>query len=127
LGPIEASVAIRRALAGTDRRAFLPDLATSLNNLSVRLMELGRGDEALGPVLEAVRYHRALAQESRKAFLPDLALSLSNLSEILAELGRPEEAKAVAQEAVSLGRPDDRGPDVRGLADTRASGSGPAE
>ena len=124
---MQEAVSHYRTLATADPGGFLPDLAASLNNLSVRLAELGRLDEALVLMQEAVSHYRALTRESRKAFLPDLALSLSNLSEILAELGRPEEAKAVAQEAVSLGRPDDRGPDVRGLADTRASGSGPAE
>ena len=41
--------------------AFLPDLATSLNNQSNRLSELGRREEALAAIEEAVTIRRELA------------------------------------------------------------------
>ncbi|HET8681204.1 MAG TPA: hypothetical protein VFM54_04945 [Micromonosporaceae bacterium] len=41
--------------------AFLPDLATSLNNLSIRLGELGRREDALTAIEEAVHIRRQLA------------------------------------------------------------------
>jgi len=133
LGPIQAAVAIRRALVVADRSVAkalrkghraeivdllaqgadsLPNLAASLNNLSVRLMELGRWEEALAPIQEAVRYYRTLARASREAFLPDLSLSLSNLSGILAEVGRSKEAELVAREAAVLGPPYEWLPDA---------------
>ncbi|WP_424532865.1 hypothetical protein ACOZ38_21040 [Sphaerisporangium viridialbum] len=40
----------------------LPDLATSLNNQSVQLGDLGRGEEALEAITEAVTIRRTLAQ-----------------------------------------------------------------
>jgi hypothetical protein len=47
LAAVEEAVGIRRRLAEARPDAFLPDLAMSLNNLSVRLGELGRREEGL--------------------------------------------------------------------------------
>ena len=136
LGSIRAAVAVRRALFLADRsaKAFgkgqrdevadllaqgadsLPKLAASLKSLSVRLMELGRWEEALAPIQEAVRYYRTLARASREAFLPDLSLSLSNLSRILAEVGQSKEAELVAREAAVLGPPYEWLPDAKRAA-----------
>src|ERR1700716_3327180 len=81
-----------RELAQTRPDAFLPDLATSLNNLSNTLGELGRREEALAAITEAVEGYRRLALARPDDFLPDLAGSLNNLSIRLAELGRREDA-----------------------------------
>ena len=48
-------------------------LAGSLNNLSVRLADLGRREEALAAIEEAVTIHRELAAARPDAFRPDLA------------------------------------------------------
>ena len=48
------AVEIRRRLAEAEPAAYLPDLAMSLNNLSLRLGELGRTEEGLAAVSEAV-------------------------------------------------------------------------
>ena len=63
-----------------------PDLARSLNNLSVRLADLGRREDALAASQEAVAIYRELAAARPDAFRPDLARSLNNLS---ARPGRP--------------------------------------
>ena len=69
-----------RKLAQSNPAAFLPDLAMSLNNLGIRLSELGRREEALAiPAQEATEIYRKLAQSNPAAFLPDLAMSLNNL------------------------------------------------
>ena len=52
----------------------------SLNNLSVRLADLGRREEALAAIEEAVTLRRQLAAARPDAFPPDLAASLNNLS-----------------------------------------------
>jgi tetratricopeptide (TPR) repeat protein len=67
-------------------------LAASLNNLSVRLADLGRREEALAAIEEAVAAHRSLAPGRPDAFLPDLASSLNNFSNNLSDLGRRQEA-----------------------------------
>ncbi len=64
----------------------------SLNNLALRLSELGRRDEALAPAQEAVIIYRKLAQKNPDAFLPDLARSLGTFGGILMELERVREA-----------------------------------
>ena len=93
-------------------------LAGSLNNLSVRLADLGRREEALAAIQEAVAIYRELAAARPDAFRPDLASSLNNLSLRLADLGRREEALAAIQEAVAIyrelaaARPDVFRPDL---------------
>ena len=111
----------RRHLPGAGRArpdAFRPDLALSLNNLSVRLADLGRREDALAAIEEAVAICRELAAARPDAFRPDLASSLSNLSIRLADLGRREEALAAIEEAVAIrrelaaARPDAFRPDL---------------
>ena len=41
--------------------AFGPDLAMSLNNLAIRLGDLGRREDALAAIEEATRTYRELA------------------------------------------------------------------
>ncbi|MEU0924532.1 tetratricopeptide repeat protein [Streptomyces malaysiensis] len=82
----------------------LPDLAMSLNNLSVRLGALGRWEEGLEASEEAVEIRRELAQTRPDAFLPKLAGSLNNLFNRLSALGRWEEALAAIREAVDAYR-----------------------
>ena len=53
---------IRRRLAEERPDAFLPDLATSLNNQSARLSDLGRREDALAAIEEAVKIRRRLAE-----------------------------------------------------------------
>ena len=79
-------------------------LAGSLNNLSNRLADLGRREEALAAIEQAVTIRRQLAEARPDAFLPDLATSLNNLSNRLADLGRREEALAAIEEAVTIRR-----------------------
>ncbi|WP_147304375.1 tetratricopeptide repeat-containing serine protease family protein [Streptomyces sp. M7] len=93
-----------RALTAADPDAFLPDLAMSLNNLSIRLRGLGRREEALAAIEEAVTAYRQLAAARPDAFLPNLATSLNNLSALLGELGQREEALAAIEEAVTIRR-----------------------
>ena len=78
----------RRELAQARADTFRPHLADSLNNLTVRLADLGRREDALTASEEAVTIHRELAQVRPDAFQTDLASSLSNLSIYLEELGR---------------------------------------
>ncbi|MFC7616260.1 tetratricopeptide repeat protein [Actinokineospora soli] len=102
----------------TQPTTSLPHLAMSLNNLSNRLGDLGRWEEALGAITEAVDIRRRLAADRPDAFLPDLATSLNNLSVRLGDLRRQEEALAVITEAVkalrqlAADRPDAFLPDL---------------
>jgi len=93
--------ALRDEIGDVEAHPRLPDLATSLNNLSNRLGELGRREQALAAIEEAVAIRRRLAEARPDAFLPDLASSLNNLSIRLGELGRREQALAAIEEAVA--------------------------
>jgi tetratricopeptide (TPR) repeat protein len=93
-----------RALAEANPDAFMPDLASSLNNLSIRLAQLGRHQDALQPIEEAVGHYRALAEANPDAFMPDLASSLTTLSNRLVELGRRQDALGPIEEAVGIRR-----------------------
>jgi Tetratricopeptide repeat len=62
-------------------------LAGSLSNLSNRLADLGRREEALAAGQEAADLYRELAAARPDAFGPNLASSLNNLSVRLAALG----------------------------------------
>ncbi|MDQ1289318.1 MAG: hypothetical protein QG622_2884 [Actinomycetota bacterium] len=98
------TVTLYRRLAESHPDTYLPDLASSLNNLSNRLGDLGRREEGLAAVQEAVTLRRRLAEAHPDAYLPDLAMSLNNLSVRLGDLGRREEGLAAVQEAVTLRR-----------------------
>ncbi|MFC9263811.1 tetratricopeptide repeat protein [Streptomyces hydrogenans] len=88
-----------RALTDANPDVYLPDLAVSLNDLSVRLGGVGRREEGLAAIQEANGHYRALADANPDAHLPDLAMSLNNLSIRLSEVGRREEGLAAIQEA----------------------------
>jgi tetratricopeptide (TPR) repeat protein len=80
-------------------------LAGSSINLSARLSDLGRPEEALAASQEAVTIFRELAAARPEEFRDGLAAALINLSAQLAgQLGRQEETLAAAQEAVGVYR-----------------------
>jgi tetratricopeptide (TPR) repeat protein len=92
--------------------------AGQLNNLSVRLSDLGQREAALAAIEEAVTIRRELTAARPDAFRPDLALSLNNLSNRLSDLGQRAAALAAIEEAVTIrreltaARPDAFRPDL---------------
>ena len=99
---IEEAVAMYRKLAEAKPDAFLPYLAMSLNNLSIRLGVVGRQEEGLRAAEEAVKMCRKLAADKPEGFLPYLATSLSNLGSHLGGLGRAEAGLKAVEESVEL-------------------------
>ena len=75
-----------------------------LVDLSNRLADLGRREEALAAIEQAAGIYRQLAQARPDAFLPNLAAALNNQSNRLADLGRREEALAAIEQAVTIRR-----------------------
>ncbi|MEE1821571.1 tetratricopeptide repeat protein [Streptomyces sp. BE20] len=88
-----------RTLAATDPGVHLPDLAMTLNNLSVRLAEVGRRDEGLTAIEEATDHYRTLATADPGAHLTNLAMALNNLSVELGGAGRLDAGLAAIEEA----------------------------
>ena len=117
----------RNKAQGSDDPVALIYSAALLNNLAVRLSDLGRREEALTAAEEAVGHYRALAEARPDAFIPDLALSLNNLANRLSALGRREEALTAAEEAVghyralAEARPDAFIPDLASSLNNLAS------
>jgi tetratricopeptide (TPR) repeat protein len=83
LAATREAVDLYRTLATRNPDAFQPDLATSLNNLGVRLSALGQREPALAATREAVDLYRTLATRTPDAFQSDLARSLDHLRAML--------------------------------------------
>jgi tetratricopeptide (TPR) repeat protein len=103
LAASEEAVELYRYLAASHPDVFLPELASSLNNLFAHLNALGKW-EAPAAIEEAVELYRDLAASRPDAFRPDLAMSLNSLSTGLRSLGRLEAALAASEEAVEFYR-----------------------
>lgn len=90
--------------AKQNSHAVNPDLARLLHELSIRLSDMGRKEEALDRIQEAEAMYRKLAKQNSRAFTPNLANSLHNLSISLSDMGRKEEALERNQEVKALCR-----------------------
>ncbi|MGW8570634.1 ATP-binding protein, partial [Streptomyces niveus] len=83
-------------------RPNLPRLAHSLIDQSIRLVGVGRLDEALSAASRAVEICEVLAEERPDVFLSDLAVALISQSNRLAGVGRLDEALSVNSRAVEI-------------------------
>ena len=95
-------VADRERLAQASPDAYLPDLASSLNNLSVRLGEAGRRAEGLAAIERAVVISGDLVARYPQAFEPDLARVLADLGDQREATGDPVGAVEPLLRAVAL-------------------------
>ncbi|MGH3623848.1 MAG: tetratricopeptide repeat protein [Sciscionella sp.] len=103
LSASDEAVQLYRELAAGNRDAYLPNLATSVNNHALRLAEAGRRAEALTASDEAVQLRRELAAGNRDAYLPDLATSLWMVGLVYLRVDGPlEGALAAVTEAVDF-------------------------
>ncbi|MFI6232810.1 tetratricopeptide repeat protein, partial [Micromonospora sp. NPDC050784] len=105
VAPGEEAVTTYQELAATNP-AFLPDLASALNNLGNHYGEVGRRSDAVAPGEEAVTTYQELAA-TNPAFLPDLASALNNLSNHYSAAGRPAEQKAIWSAVLADASPSD--------------------
>jgi tetratricopeptide (TPR) repeat protein/glycosyltransferase involved in cell wall biosynthesis len=97
---VREAVDILRTLVEGERSAYLPDLASSLIGLGVRLFEQNDPD-APAVSREAVDLYRELATNQPAAYRPGLAKALHNLSIVL---GSGDEAIERAREAADIRR-----------------------
>ncbi|ONI85594.1 hypothetical protein ALI22I_27845 [Saccharothrix sp. ALI-22-I] len=96
-------VALYRQLAEDDPAEHSPALADALTDLGLRLIALGRTEEAVAVSEEAVALCRVVAAEDDD-WTPQLAGALDRLSLRYAALGRRDEASAAIAEACVLYR-----------------------
>ncbi|CAD6892254.1 unnamed protein product [Tilletia laevis] len=78
------------------------ELAGTLNNYSILLIEAGQREDALKAMEESLRMWRALQKARPAAFGKDLATIIANYSDILDGAGRHEEARKARQERSSV-------------------------
>jgi tetratricopeptide (TPR) repeat protein len=92
-----------QAESTNDSVAWL-NAAAWLNNLSVRAIAGGSGDQALWAAEYSVRIYRALVEARPEIFLPDLARALCNLAIGFGAVGQLEQALVAAEESVGIYR-----------------------
>jgi hypothetical protein len=85
-----ATERIVATLRNTDA-VLLPDYASGLNNLAIRLGKLGRYEAALEKAEEALTIYRELAARHPDAYRQHLAPSLNTVANALNSTGQPKE------------------------------------
>ena len=89
----QEAVTLYRELVGLNRDAYLPNLATSVNNLATQLAGVGRRAEGLEAAQEAVTLYRELSEHMPEMYGPaaERAYLLLSLLSLLSEAadGRP--------------------------------------
>ena len=98
------SLAVAAMSRDQEKNMTPTERAAYMNNLSIRLSEVGDRGGALEAVRGAVEIYRGLAEENPGAFSPDLAGSLNNLSNRLSEVGDRGGALEAVREAVEIYR-----------------------
>src|SRR5262245_52338509 len=71
---------IYRKLADVNHSAYLPDVATTLNNLAILHGDKNELAKAEAEYAEALEIYRKLADVNPSAYLPDVATTLNNLA-----------------------------------------------
>lgn len=101
---LKATIEMQRAAASRDPETYLPELATTLENLSASLESHGGYEQAVLATTEAVEIRRVFADSGAESRIEQLARSLANLGSRLDALGRWEEARAALEESVEIRR-----------------------
>ena len=91
-----------RELAKKNPEAYLPDVATSLNNLGVLLSDTNNLEQARDNYEEALQIHRELAQQNPEAYLPEVATSLNNLGNLFSNTNGLKKAQDYYEEALQI-------------------------
>jgi tetratricopeptide (TPR) repeat protein len=99
------ALSIRRELAQASPEAYLPDVATTLNNLAVLYSDTQRMKEAEEAYREALSIRRELAKANPEAYLPDVAMTLNNLANLYSTTQRMKEAEDCCCKAEQLLEP----------------------
>ena len=100
----EEALQIRRELAKQNPEAYLPEVATSLNNLGVLLRDTNDLKKAQDYYEKALQIRRELAQQNPEAYLPEVAASLNNLGNLLRDTNDLEKAQDYHEEALQIRR-----------------------
>ena len=93
-----------RELAASNRAAYIPNVAMTLNNLSILHSDINEYGQAEAGYREALELYRELAASNRVAYIPDVAMTLNNLANLHSIINDHGQAKARYREALELYR-----------------------
>ncbi len=100
----ERALELRRQLAEQNPSVYLPDMATTLNNLGNLDRLENQPQEARRHYEEALKIHQQLAKENLDPFPPDLAVTLNNLGSLELANMQLEEARQHFEGALEIYR-----------------------
>ena len=90
------------SMVAPENLLFHLELATTLNNMGVLMVETERPSDAENLFRESLKIRRQLVDRSTDYFLPGLPRVLNNLGILLRRMDQPAEAEKVYQEALSI-------------------------
>jgi len=99
------ALGIRRTLAQTNVDAYLPDVATTLNNLANIHRAMRRSEEAEQSYTESLAILGNLASANPKLYLPKLAGTLHNQAMLYYQTERREAAQDMCRRARTILEP----------------------
>jgi tetratricopeptide (TPR) repeat protein len=89
-------------LAKTNPNVYLPDVATTLNNLAMLHQTQDNYEDALKEFEKALKIRRKLAKTNPNVYLPDLASVLNNLGVLHQDQGNFKDALKKYKESTNL-------------------------
>ena len=104
LEPYTHALKIYRSLNEVNPEAYLPDLATTLNNLAILQYDLHQYDKAEENYTEALNIRRDLANVNPETYLPNVATTLNNLAVLQYNLHQYDKAEENYTEALRIYR-----------------------
>ena len=100
----QEALATYRQLAQDNSQAYLPYVATILNNLAVLYRATQRPSDSEQAYQEALAAYRQLTQDNPQAYVPYVATILSNLGFLNYNQGNSKQAHAYVDEALTIRR-----------------------
>jgi protein O-mannosyl-transferase len=100
----ERALDLRRQGAQQNPAAYLPDMATTLNNLGNLDRLQNRTEEARKHYEEALNIHRQLARQNLQTYPQDLAMTLNNLGSLEKDSMQMDEARQNYEGALEIYR-----------------------
>ena len=97
----EEALVIYRQLAEVNPQTYLPDVATTLNNLGILQKDKNEFAKAEKSYEEALAIRRQLAEVNPQTYLPDVAMTLNNLANLQRDKNEFAKAEKSYEEALT--------------------------
>ena len=94
----------RRQLAAAIPSEYMPDVASTLNNMGELLRKTEKFDKAKACFQEALRIYRDILQSQPGVYTTDMAAALSNMGALHGQTGLPDQALAYYKESLGIYR-----------------------